>query len=181
MERAVELVGLNHYLVRCRREYVVGVIVLGDAAEEGVAADSRLVHDVRTHSRGGSLSVCPGKAETLALLREHTENLGAFHHLEAVLAEEGQLAVTVGDGRRVADDGLGRRFEYGRHAVNVVFVVYVDTFGNEGFGERRRRLVVASDFISVAVEISFECRHPDATGSYEIYGFHLFASLSGWV
>ena len=61
VERAVELIGLDNHIVALLAQYVVRLVVLRDTAEESIAVDVALVHDVSAHCGGCCLAVCTGE------------------------------------------------------------------------------------------------------------------------
>ena len=71
MERTIELISLDNDEVRIGQD-VVGTVILGYTAEEGVTVEMALVQNVGTHRAGRGLAVRTSHAEPLVLTGQCT-------------------------------------------------------------------------------------------------------------
>ena len=173
MERAVELVGLNHYVVALLAQDVVGAIILRDASQEGIAVLMALMHDVGAHGRCGGLAVCTCKAEAFVSTGEGTQYLCAFLYLKAVFAEPHHLLVLTGYGRGIYDQCGGRFLTGMGYHIDVFLVVNQHAFFLQLARQFRRGLVVAGHDHSLAHEVAGKGTHADAASPHEIYCFNI--------
>ena len=123
VEGAVELIGLNDDVVAGVGEDIVRAIVLRDAAEESVAVDMALVHDMSTHRRGRGLAVSTCHAESFVGTSQDAEHLCTLLYLEAIVAEPCQFLVRSGDSRCIDDEARSLVSAGMRDLINVLIVV----------------------------------------------------------
>ena len=100
MERTIELVGFDDHEVRIGQD-VVGAVVLRDTAQEGIAVEMALVHDMSTHGAGSRLAMRTCHAESFMLTGQRAEHLGTFLDFETVLTEETQFLMIFRDSGRI--------------------------------------------------------------------------------
>ena len=123
-ERTVEFVGLGHeYGVLAQQQ--VGIVVLGNAAQEGVAAFAGLCEDVGQQGAGGRLAVGARHGEALLPARDLSQSLRSLAVGVAVAADVLQFTEIVGNGGGIDDEGM---FDVLRDGVDVVLIVDGDAF-----------------------------------------------------
>ena len=87
MEASVKFIGLNHHIIAVLAQDIVGIVVLRDTSEKGIAIHAALVHDMCAHGGCGGLAMGTCHTKSLVCMCQPTEHLGTFLHGKAMLTE----------------------------------------------------------------------------------------------
>ena len=128
VEGPVELVGLDYDEVAAVGQYVIGAVVFGNAAEEGIAVQMTLMHDVCAHGRCGCFSMCTGKAKPFVCAGERAEYLCAFLDFKTVLMEVNQFRMGSRNGGSEDNQCRCRLPAFFRNEPDILFIVDIHPF-----------------------------------------------------
>ena len=163
-EGAVEFVGLGHQ-DRILAQQQVGVVILGDAAQECVAAFARSGQDMGEEGTGRGLAMGARYGEAFLAARDFAKGFRAFAQGIAVAADILEFAELFRNRRRIDDKGMGDVF---RDGVDVILVVDGDALSFECVRKGRRRTVVARHFKPAVLEVPCDGTHADPADSDKI-------------
>ena len=173
MERTVEFISFNDYVRTVLREQIIRSVVFRYASQKSIAADA-LVQQMGGHGRSGGLTVSSGHAQPTHGLCECAQHLRTLLDGEAVAAEISQFRVVGRDGRRIDHQGVIFVAAHFGNQFGVVFIVNIDAFFSECFGESAGCTVISGHGFPHREEVTLECAHADAAGPHEVYGFDVF-------
>ncbi len=168
MERAVELIGLNHRIWACVGKQEVAAVVAQHAAEESVAAYAGGLQDVGRHARCGGLAVSAGKAQSLGVLGNHPEQLCPLHHIKPSGTEVLQSLVRCRHCWGVDHKGRLAVAAIIRNQVGILIVGDFHALLLKGTCQVGCCTVIAGHPVSLGQEITFEGSHSYAASSNKI-------------
>lgn len=127
-EGTVELVGLHHHKRRLRITPVIGVVIIGDAAQRLSTLRRSCAIYGQSSPKWLSCHACrPHRCHRAS--GSQTQHLGTFHHREATLYKETILRMVGRDGRCIDHQSRALILETGRHASHVIGITHLNTFG----------------------------------------------------
>ena len=167
-ERAVELIGLGDDSLRIGIGPVVGIVIDGNAAEEGGASDIGMAKDMGGKRRRGSLAVGTGDAIGLERLRQLAEGDGPLDDSETAIAEKGPDGTIGGDGGGKDDERLTGVAERHGDCLGVVRIGDCHPFGLKRTGDVGGSTIVSRHMGVEEIEVASDGTHTDATNPDEI-------------
>ena len=172
MKRTVELVGFDDHVIALRRKNVIRTVILGDAAQKGIAVHVTLMQDMSRHGRCSGFPMRPGHTKPFMGTRQRTQHLRTFLYLESVRLEIGQLGMLAGDGRCINHQASVFVPTGGRDLFHILFIVNPGTLFLQLPREFGRRAVVTSHTKPFLQEITGNGTHADSAYPYEIHCFY---------
>ena len=164
-ETPVEFVCLRHHHVVLAHQQV-GAVVLGDAAEEGIAAFAAFGEDVGHEGGCGGLAVGAGYRQAGLPGGDLAQHAAALDNAVAVFLHELQFLKAFRDSGGVDHEGF---LHVLGDAVDVVFVMHGNPFLLQLMGEVGGSAVVAAHAVALEFVVTGYGAHPYAAYSYEVY------------
>ena len=167
MEGAIELIRFDHRIVALLRDEAVGLVVIGDPPEEGVAVYVARAQKVSQQGRGRGLAMGTSDTEPTLSAGQIAQELCSLDHPITLMDEEVQLPMISRYSRGEDDQGI-RTAEGLRDELGIIFVVDQCTLFGECFGQRRRCQVIARYVVSFAEEVAYQRTHAYATDTDKV-------------
>ena len=177
MKRTVKFIGFDDHIITLGCQDVVGAVVLGDAAEEGIAVHMALVEQVGCHAAGGGLAVGAGYTKSLVVMSQGAQHLSTLLNIKVIGAEILQFGVLGGNRGSVDDEGRAGIAACLRNEVDVILVVYQGALMLQLMCQGARCFVVAPHDEATLQIVAGDGAHANSTDTYEIYCIHFLLNF----
>ena len=164
-EGTVKLIRFRHHCRRFRGKQV-GIVILGNTAQEGRAAFARCGQDVGGQGARRGLAMRARNRQAALPAGDFAQHARTLHQPVAVLPHENEFSHIVRNGGGINHQ---RTLLLGRNQIRPVFIVDGDAFGLQFFRQIRRSAVITAHLQSFKLIVPRNRTHPDSPDSDKIY------------